>query len=334
MTNIDFSKQKKWLVTGAAGFIGSHLVEFLLKNNQIVVGLDNFSTGFQKNLDDLLDNVGLELAKNFTFIKGDLQSVEDCLKASKGVEVILHQGALGSVPKSIEFPEATHASNVNGMFNILNAARINGVKSFVYASSSSVYGDEPELPKKEDKLGNLLSPYAASKLIDEIYASVFAKCYQMNIIGIRYFNVFGPRQSIDGPYAAVIPTWTHKLIKNEQTFINGDGTTSRDFTYIDNVVDINVRAAFKAMTSEIGHLVINAGALAQTNLKELHQLIVESLGIIPEKELEYKPFRDGDILHSFADISKAEHLLNYKPLVSIEEGVSRTVKWFANEFKG
>lgn len=334
MLIIDFSKQKKWLVTGVAGFIGSHLAEFLLKNNQIVVGLDNFSTGFQENLDDLLKQIDQSLHKNFTFIKGDIQNLDDCLKASAGVDVILHQAALGSVPKSIELPEDTHGSNVSGMFNILNAARVNCVKSFVYASSSSVYGDEPNLPKVEDKLGNLLSPYAASKLIDEIYASVFAHCYDMNIIGIRYFNVFGPRQSIDGPYAAVIPTWTHKLIKGEQTYINGDGSTSRDFTYIDNVVDINIKAAFKVMSENIGHVVINAGALSQTNLKELHEMIVKSLGVEPKHKLEFRDFRDGDILHSFADISKAKELLNYSPLVSIEDGVRLTVEWFSNRFKG
>lgn len=333
MNIIDFSKQKKLLVTGAAGFIGSHLVEFLLKNNQHVVGLDNFSTGFQENLDEVLLKTPVENHKNFTFFKGDIQNLEDCLKATKDVDVILHQAALGSVPKSIEFPEDTHGSNVNGMFNILNAARINGVKSFVYASSSSVYGDEPNLPKVEDKLGNLLSPYAASKLIDEIYADVFARCYDMNIIGIRYFNVFGPRQSIDGPYAAVIPTWTYKLIRGEQTYINGDGSTSRDFTYIDNVVDINMKAAFKVMSKEMGHEVINAGALSQTNLKELHDLIVRTLDVNPKSQVEFKDFREGDILHSFADISKAKQLLDYTPLISIEDGVRLTVEWFSKRFK-
>ena len=246
------TEQKTWLVTGNAGFIGSNLSEFLLSRNQKVVGLDNFSTGYQHNIDDILSSVGEEAAKNFTFIEGDIADFETCQKACDGVDIVLHQAALGSVPRSIADPVTSNRSNITGFLNMLTATKDAGIKRFVYASSSSVYGDSQELPKVEERTGNLLSPYAAMKMTNELYAGVFQKTYGMETLGLRYFNVFGRRQDPDGAYAAVIPKWVGSLLGGEDVFINGDGETSRDFTYIDNVIQMNLLAGTTDNTEAFG----------------------------------------------------------------------------------
>ncbi|MEA1954132.1 MAG: NAD-dependent epimerase/dehydratase family protein, partial [Campylobacterota bacterium] len=245
------TEQKTWLVTGNAGFIGSNLTEFLLNHNQKVVGLDNFSTGYQHNIDDVLNLVGVN-AKNFTFIEGDIADFGTCIRACEGVDIVLHQAALGSVPRSIADPVTSNRSNITGFLNMLTAAKDTGIKRFVYASSSSVYGDSKELPKVEERTGNLLSPYAAMKMTNELYAGVFQKTYSMETLGLRYFNVFGRRQDPDGAYAAVIPKWVGSLLQGEDVYINGDGETSRDFTYIDNVIQMNLLAGTTTNSEAFG----------------------------------------------------------------------------------
>ncbi len=266
------TEQRTWLVTGNAGFIGSNLSEFLLKHNQKVVGLDNFSTGYQHNIDDVMACVGEDAAKNFTFIEGDIADFETCAKACKGVDIVLHQAALGSVPRSIADPVTSNRSNITGFLNMLTAAKDAGIKRFVYASSSSVYGDSKELPKVEERTGNLLSPYAAMKMTNELYAGVFQKTYGMETLGLRYFNVFGRRQDPDGAYAAVIPKW----VEGEDVYINGDGETSRDFTYIDNVIQMNLLAGTTDNPEAFGEA-FNVAVGGRNTLNELYKIINDNL---------------------------------------------------------
>lgn len=318
---------KTWLVTGVAGFIGSNLLETLLKLNQHVVGLDNFSTGHQRNLDEVKTLVNLEKWENFKFIEGDIRKLDDCQQASKGVDYILHQAALGSVPRSIADPITT---NIDGFLNMLVAARDANVLRFVYAASSSTYGDHPDLPKVEVNIGKLLSPYAVTKLVNEIYADVFARTYGFNTIGLRYFNVFGKRQDPNGAYAAVIPKWTAALIHGDDVFINGDGETSRDFCYVDNAVQANLLAA-AAQNPEAVNQIYNVAVGARTSLNELYKLISESLALhceLPIAKLNNRAFRTGDVRHSLADISKAQTLLGYSPAFDIVAGISEAMPWY------
>lgn len=319
---------KTWLVTGVAGFIGSNLLEALLKLNQRVVGLDNFTTGFQHNLDEVRTLVTPAQWARFVFIQGDIRHLEDCQRACEGVDYVLHQAALGSVPRSLADPMTTNSANITGFLNMLVAARDAQVQSFTYAASSSTYGDHPALPKIEDNIGKPLSPYAVTKYVNELYADVFAKCYGFNTIGLRYFNVFGPRQNPNGAYAAVIPKWVSALLKGETVYINGDGETSRDFTFIGNAVQANLLAATSVV--EARNQVYNMAVGDRTTLKELFALLRDHLvpyGVAPSAEPTYRDFRAGDVRHSLADISKAQRLLGYHPGVSITEGVSQVVNW-------
>lgn len=315
-----------WAVTGAAGFIGSHLLETLLQLNQKVVGIDNFSTGFQKNLDDVLQNLTPEKKSNFTFFESDIRSYEECVKNLKDVQYVLHQAGLGSVPRSIKHPEVTNDVNVGGFINILRACKDNGVLSIVYASSSSVYGDSPVIPKQEDHIGKPLSPYAVSKHTSELYAEAFTQCYKMQLTGLRYFNVFGPRQNPTGPYAAVIPLWMQSLLLGEDIYINGDGETSRDFTFIENVVKANISAALKKYDSATHH-VFNIAAGDRTSLNELNQMIRSFLPASPSKTT-YRDFRVGDIRHSLACIDKAKACIEYEPQVNVRDGIRSTANWY------
>jgi UDP-N-acetylglucosamine/UDP-N-acetylgalactosamine 4-epimerase len=332
------NKKYTWLVTGAAGFIGSNLVEKLLILNQKVVGLDNFETGYQYNLDQALEDVSATLATeskqlntdNFKFIEGDIRNIETCHEACKGVDYVLHQAALGSVPRSIEDPIRTNKSNIDGFLNMLVAARDAKVKHFVYAASSSTYGDHPNLPKVEDKIGTPLSPYAVTKLVNELYAQVFAKTYNFNTIGLRYFNIFGKRQDPNGAYAAVIPKWTEALIKGKPLYINGDGKTSRDFCYIDNTVQMNLLAA-TTENEEATNQVYNVAHNQRTPLNELYQLIKERVAErckLQEIEPTYQDFRVGDVRHSQADITKAQTLLSYQPIQDIKQGLDKAMEWY------
>ncbi len=325
------NNQSTWLVTGIAGFIGSNLLEILLKLNQKVVGLDNFSTGYQYNLDEVKGLVTTEQWQNFSFVKGDICNIEDCHHVCKDVQYVLHQAALGSVPRSIEDPALTNANNITGFLNILIAARDAGVKRFVYAASSSTYGDHPDLPKQEPNIGNPLSPYAVTKLVNELYADVFAKTYNFNTIGLRYFNIFGKRQDPNGAYAAVIPLWFSGMLRGEDTFINGDGETSRDFCFIDNCVQANLLAA-TTQEGEATNQVYNVAFGERTTLNRLHELISERVERSGAKQgksnLIYRDFRAGDVRHSLADISKANKLLGYTPNFSIEQGLDMAAEWY------
>lgn len=325
------SSPRVWLITGVAGFIGSNLLETLLKLNQNVVGLDNFSTGFQHNLDEVKSLVTDEQWQNFTFIEGDIRDVEKCNAACSGVDYVLHQAALGSVPRSIENPILTNANNISGFLNMLVAAKDQGVKRFVYAASSSTYGDHPDLPKVEDKIGNPLSPYAVTKLVNELYADVFSKAYGFKAIGLRYFNIFGQRQDPNGAYAAVIPKWFSGLIRSEPVFINGDGETSRDFCFIDNCVQANILAATVADEAALNQ-VYNVAFSERTSLNTLYSLIkervVESYPEIKDAQPTHRDFRAGDVRHSLADISKAKDLLGYTPEFSIQKGLDKAVAWY------
>jgi len=329
------AQPKTWLVTGVAGFIGSNLLEALLNLGQRVIGLDNFSTGHAHNLEDVRASVGQAAWKRFHFIEGDITSFENCMAAVSGVDLVLHQAALGSVPRSISDPISTNRANIDGFLNMLLATRNAGVNRFVYASSSSVYGDHPELPKVESRIGRPLSPYAATKYTNELYAEVFAKSYGMEIIGLRYFNIFGARQDPSGAYAAVIPRWFGNLLRREPCVINGDGETSRDFCYIENVVQANLLAAVVSGEDAIGQ-VYNIAFGARTTLNELYTLIQASLlrarpdlSSVADLEPIYKPFRAGDVRHSRADISKAIRLLGYKPTHSVEQGIDEAVAWYS-----
>lgn len=325
---------KTWLVTGVAGFIGSNLLETLLKLNQRVVGLDNFATGHQRNLDEVQQLVTNEQWQNFRFIQGDIRELADCQQAVAGVDYVLHQAALGSVPRSLNDPITSNATNVGGFLNMLVAARDAGVKSFTYAASSSTYGDHPALPKVEENIGRPLSPYAVTKYVNELYADVFARSYGFNCIGLRYFNVFGKRQDPDGAYAAVIPKWTASLLKNETVFINGDGETSRDFCYIANTVQMNILAA--TAPDEAKNQVYNVAVGDRTTLNQLFSAIhaaLSSNGCEVAAEPEYRDFRSGDVRHSQADISKAERLLGYAPQYRIQQGIAEAMPWYINLLK-
>ena len=325
------SQPKRWLVTGAAGFIGSHLVETLLKLNQEVVCFDNYSTGHQSNLDEVQNSLpGIDPSR-LQIIDGDLADYEACLEATKGADLILHQGALGSVPRSIEDPITSHRSNTTGTLNLFTAAKEAGIKRIVYASSSSVYGDEPGLPKVEEKTGNLLSPYAATKAVAEEYANAFSRAYGMEFAGLRYFNVFGPRQDPNGPYAAVIPIWVKAMIKGDPVTIYGDGETSRDFTYVANVVQANLLAA-TTQNEDARNQVYNVAVGDRTTLNELYGHILEGLRKrdkkIPEQKPEYKDFRVGDVRHSLANVDKAKKLLGYEPTHTIDQGLELALDWY------
>jgi len=325
-----------WLITGVAGFIGSNLLEALLKLNQRVIGLDNFSTGHQHNMDKVEALVSTEQWANFSFIEGDICSQESCQKACNEVDYVLHQAALGSVPRSLADPITTNANNISGFLNMLVAARDNKVKQFVYAASSSTYGDHPGLPKVEDLIGNPLSPYAVTKYVNELYASVFARCYAFKPIGLRYFNIFGRRQDPDGAYAAVIPKWVAAMIKDEEIFINGDGETSRDFCYIDNAVQANLLAA-TAEHPDATDQVYNVAVGDRTTLNELYEGIRSRLaGEFPHLKkcsATFRDFRPGDVRHSLADISKAKELLGYKPTHRISQGLDEAMDWYVDDLK-
>ena len=323
---------RTWLVTGAAGFIGSNLVEALLRLGQQVKGLDNFATGFRHNLDDVRAQVGEEAWSRFVFTEGDIREMEDCQKACLGVDIVLHQAALGSVPRSISNPIASHQANVDGFLNMLVAAREAGVKRFVYASSSSVYGDHPDLPKVEERIGKPLSPYALTKAIGEQYAAVFGLTYGFQPIGLRYFNVFGRRQNPAGAYAAVMPRWISTLLEGGTCQINGDGETSRDFCYIANVVQANLLAGAVEDEAAAGQ-VYNVSYGGRTTLVDLYGMIRERLAAfdasIATREPAFAGFREGDVRHSQADTSKIRRLLGYEPTHSIAQGLDETAAWYA-----
>ena len=322
---------RHWLITGVAGFIGSNLLEALLKNGQRVVGLDNFSSGHRANLDAVKALVTDAQWQNFTIIEGDIRTLEDCARAMRGVDVVLHHAALGSVPRSIDDPMLAHQSNVNGFLNMLIAARDASVKRFVYAASSATYGDDPEPVKTEDRIGMQLSPYAVTKTINELYANVFAMHYGMEPVGLRYFNVFGPRQDPNGAYAAVIPQWFHNLVHGAPVFINGDGETTRDFIYIDNVVQANIRAALIDDAAALNQ-VYNIALGESTTLNELfHSIRDEVAKRMPHRGNAVpitREFRAGDVRHSLADISKAKRLLQFSPTHGLAQGLAIAADYY------
>lgn len=325
---------KTWLITGVAGFIGSNLLETLLKLDQRIVGLDNFATGHQRNLDEVQQVVSVEQWQRFNFIEADIRDLSACQKACDGVDYVLHQAALGSVPRSIADPITTNEVNISGFLNMLVAARDAEVKSFTYAASSSTYGDHPGLPKVEEVIGKPLSPYAVTKYVNELYADVFSRTYGFKTIGLRYFNVFGKRQDPSGAYAAVIPKWTAAMISGEDVFVNGDGETSRDFCFIENTVQANLLAATSDISST-GNEVYNVAVGGRTNLNQLFSSIKESLadnGVIYTKVPMYRDFRAGDVRHSQADIGKASRLLGYEPKMDISAGISKAMPWYVSFF--
>ncbi len=322
---------RRWLITGSAGFIGSHLLQTLLQAGQEVVSLDNFATGYQRNLDDVRRAVGEQAWSRHRFIEGDIVDPSVCRRACEAIDIVLHQAALGSVPRSLEDPLRTHAVNATGFLNMLVATRDAGCRRFVFAASSSTYGDHPGLPKIEHRIGNPLSPYAVTKVVDELYAGVFTRNYRMQTIGLRYFNVFGPRQDPRGAYAAVIPNWASRILRGEVCMINGDGQTTRDFCFIDNVVQANLRAAL-VPAEEPCHEVFNIAVGEQTTLTQLHDLLVENLRAqVPElqpRPANYRDFRAGDVRHSLADVSKARKLLGYAPTHDVREGLRLSMPWY------
>ena len=325
---------KTWLVTGVAGFIGSNLLETLLKLDQAVVGLDNFATGHKRNLDEVEADVSTQQWGRFTFIEGDIRNQKDCVKAVRGVDYVLHQAALGSVPRSINDPVTTNEVNITGFLNILIAARDEEVESFTYAGSSSTYGDHPALPKIEANIGDPLSPYAVTKYVNELYADVFARAYGFETIGLRYFNVFGKRQDPNGAYAAVIPKWTASIINGEEVFINGDGETSRDFCFIDNTVQANILAA--TAPKQARNDVYNVAVGERTTLNALFEAIKTALrnnNIPVNVAPTYRDFRAGDVRHSQADINKAKELLGYQPNNNITEGLDKAMDWYIEALK-
>lgn len=326
------ARPRTWLITGVAGFIGSNLLETLLLLNQKVVGLDNFATGFQHNLDEVKKSVATEQWRSFNFIEGDICEIETCRNACAGIQHVLHQAALGSVPRSIADPITTNKVNINGFLNMLVAARDAKVSSFTYAASSSTYGDHPGLPKLEDQIGKPLSPYAITKYVNEIYAEIFSRCYGFDAIGLRYFNVFGKRQDPDGDYAAVIPKWMLNLIKNETISINGDGETSRDFCYIENVVQANILAA-TANSSALNEI-YNIAVGEATSLNQLLDQLKKNLGmegVNTKSQSIYRDFREGDVRHSLADINKAKRLIGYEPNFRTSEGLEIVTKWYVQK---
>jgi UDP-N-acetylglucosamine 4-epimerase len=321
---------RNWLITGVAGFIGSNLLETLLKLDQRVAGLDNFATGHQKNLDEVRSLVTPEQWANFRFIEGDIRELEDCRTACRGADYVLHQAALGSVPRSIADPITTNNANITGFLNMLVAARDARIERFVYAASSSTYGDHPGLPKVEDVIGKPLSPYAVTKYVNELYADVFSRSYGLTSIGLRYFNVFGPRQDPGGAYAAVIPKWTSSMIRGETIFINGDGETSRDFCFIANTIAANLLAATTRNPEAINQI-YNVALGDRTTLNELFIALknaLEKAGIEYSKEPVYSDFRAGDVRHSQADIGKAQRLLGYLPTHRVASGIAQAMPWY------
>lgn len=325
------AQPKTWLVTGVAGFIGSNLLEALLKLDQRVVGLDNFATGHAANLSQVQALVSAEQWQRFTFHQADITDLVACQRAVAGVDYVLHQAALGSVPRSLEDPIATNHANISGFLNMLVASRDAGVARFVYAASSSTYGDHPGLPKVEHAIGRPLSPYAVTKYVNELYADVFARCYGLQTMGLRYFNVFGPRQDPNGAYAAVIPKWYGALLRGETVLINGDGETSRDFCYIENVVQANLLAATTS-TAEALNQVYNIALGDRTTLNELFALIRERVARqrpdVLQAQAEYRPFRNGDVRHSQADISKIVTLLGYQPTHRVADGLDQATAYY------
>ncbi|HXY53921.1 MAG TPA: SDR family oxidoreductase [Nitrospirota bacterium] len=330
------SDQKHWLITGVAGFIGSNLLEHLLKLDQIVVGVDNFITGKEKNVSEVKSLVNGKQWSRFIFINGDIRDLTICQQACRNVDYVLHEAALGSVPRSLEDPINTNENNITGTLNVLVAARDNRVRRVVYAASSSTYGDHPGLPKVEDKIGKPLSPYAVTKYVNELYADVFSRCYGLETIGLRYFNVFGPRQDPEGAYAAVIPKWIASMIKNEPVYINGTGETSRDFCYIENVIQINLLAATQDNPAAI-NTVYNTAVNARTNLNELFEMLRSKL----EKKYNhlmkfmpiYRDFRPGDVKHSQANIDKAVKLLGYEPTHTVQQGLDEALEWYIRNIR-
>ena len=323
-----------WLVTGAAGFIGSNLLETLLKLDQRVVGMDNFATGFRHNLDEVQRFVTPSQWARLTFIEGDIRSLDDCRRACNGVDYVLHQAALGSVPRSLADPITTDGTNIGGFLNMLVAARDARVKNFIYAASSSTYGDHPALPKVEENIGRPLSPYAVTKYVNELYADTFARNYGFQTIGLRYFNVFGPRQTPDGAYAAVIPKWIGSMIRGGDVLINGDGETSRDFCYIDNAVQANLLGAV-AVAAEARNQVYNVAVGDRTTLNQLFSALRDALtqnGVEYAKRPVYHDFRAGDVRHSQADVRKAQQLLGYAPQFDIKTGIQAAMPWYVRLF--
>ncbi|WP_165324653.1 SDR family oxidoreductase [Rhizorhabdus phycosphaerae] len=327
-------RRAHWLVTGAAGFIGSHLVETLLRAGQHVRGLDNFATGHRHNLDDIRARVGEAAWANFSFIEGDIRDRATCAAAVEGIDHVLHQAALGSVPRSIADPLTTHDVNATGFANMIDAARLAGVGSFVFASSSSVYGDEPTLPKVEARVGRVLSPYALSKLHNELVAGIYARSYGFASTGLRYFNVFGPRQDPNGAYAAVIPRWTAAMIAGDEVVINGDGETSRDFCYVANAVQANLRAALSPQAGEARFLNVAYGE--RTTLNQLFGLLRDGLGTLGhayDRAATHADFRAGDVRHSLADIGAALAAIGYAPTHSLGEGLREALPWYCGNAK-
>lgn len=321
---------KTWLITGVAGFIGSNLLETLLKLDQRVIGLDNFATGHQYNLDEVQSLVTPEQWQKFEFIEGDIRQLDDCNRVCVNVDYVLHQAALGSVPRSINDPILTNSTNIDGFLNMMVAARDARVKSFTYAASSSTYGDHPDLPKIEDKIGKPLSPYAVTKYVNELYAEVFARTYDFNCIGLRYFNVFGKRQDPNGAYAAVIPKWTAAMIQSEDIFINGDGETSRDFCFIENTVQANILAA-TTVDDTARNQVYNVAVSGRTTLNDLFNELKVALrdsGVNYTNDPIYRDFRVGDVRHSQADISKIRSFLGYEPEFQLKQGIGKTMFWY------
>ena len=322
---------RTWLITGVAGFIGSNILEALLQLNQRVVGLDNFETGYKHNLDDVQAQVSSEQWDGFSFIQGDICNLDTCRAACADADYVLHQAALGSVPRSIEDPLFTNAANIDGFLNMLIASRDAGVRRFVYAASSSTYGDHPGLPKVEEEIGKPLSPYAVTKYVNELYADVFARCYGFKTIGLRYFNIFGRRQDPEGAYAAVIPRWFAALADGGPVYIFGDGETSRDFCYIDNCVQANILAALTSDEQALNR-VYNVAFGQRTTLNELFEMIrslVQQSGFnVADIEPKYRDFRPGDVRHSLADITRARELLGYDPAYSVQDGLEKTAGWY------
>ena len=336
------SNQYRWLITGVSGFIGSNLLEKLLELNQIVIGLDNFSTGKKENLKDVQNITSPDQWKNFQFLEGDICDLDTCMQVTDGINFVLHQAALGSVPRSIKDPITTNKTNTSGFLNMLWASNNNNVGSFIYAASSSSYGDHEALPKVEERIGNPLSPYAVTKLVNELYADVFKRSYDFNSIGLRYFNVFGKRQDPAGAYAAVIPKWISAMINRDDVFINGDGKTSRDFCYIDNVIQANLLAALVDHinlkdSKKANNQVYNVAYGGRTTLEELFSIIKENLSAhfeyLNDASPIYREFRDGDVRHSQADINKAKNLLGYKPTHSAKQGLIEAMAWYINNLK-
>ncbi len=324
-----------WLITGVAGFIGSNLLEALLKLDQKVIGIDNFSTGYQNNLDEVKSSVSSLQWENFQFIEGDISNLQDCLRACNGVDFVLHEAALGSVPRSIADPIATNEANITGFLNMLIACRDKKIKRMIYAASSSTYGDHPDLPKIEERIGKPLSPYAVTKLVNELYAEVFSKTYAIELIGLRYFNIFGPRQNPDGAYAAVIPKWISKILANEEIHINGDGETSRDFCFIKNAIQANLLAAMSQNPLAVNQ-VFNVAVGENNTLNKLFKLLCDEFQIhslLYNKNPVFQEFRAGDVRHSLADTTKAKNLLGYEPDFKLAQGISLLVPWWLNHKK-